>query len=121
MTRLDLQHDGGEGQDEMDTTTEPYESSVLRALGSFLKTHGLATLLALVFVWFLIDDRRAGASAAATQMKDLNGQILHVTTLLQEHHVQAQKGSEQVTRILTAQCLNLSKNDDQRERCLGLR
>lgn len=97
---------------------EPIESRLLAGVGAFLKQHGLATLIAVVAIWVVLDDRRAGASATATQLKDLNGQLLHLSGLLSEHHDQAKSESKEMSRILLAQCLNLATDSLERSRCL---
>lgn len=100
---------------------------VLAPIGAFLRQFGLATFIALVFVWWAYEDRREGFAATAMQIKDLNGQLLHVSGLLSEHHEADKRQSAEVSRLLSAQCLNMAEqisNTDRREaardRCLGL-
>lgn len=99
--------------------------SPLAGLGSFLSKHGLATLIAVFFLWWVYEDRQAGISAAALQMKDMNGQILHMSGLLSAHHEEAKKSSTEVSRILLAACLNqadsapLDQQQGRRDRCMG--
>lgn len=93
------------------------ESKILSALSGFLTKQGFAVVFALVFLWWMNEDRKAGAQATALQLKDLNGQVLHLSGLLEEHHT----SGKELTRILLAQCLNLAKDAGERDRCLGYR
>ena len=100
---------------------ESTEIKTLDAIGRFIGRYGLSTAIALVFVWWVLQERSEGYKATALQIKDLNGQLMHVSGLLVEHDKAAQQNAIEVSRILMAQCINTATEREQRERCLGWR
>lgn len=95
--------------------------ALLAPLGSFLGRFGLATLIALAFVWQAYTERTDGQVATAAQLKDLRGEMRQFAGLLETHGRDSQAQGVEVTRILLAMCLNGTKSDVDRDRCLGLR
>lgn len=110
----------GDGDDN-EMPTQPDPLGPLNAVGAFVQRFGLPMVLALAFVWWALDDRANGQQATALQMKDLNGQLLHVSGLLVEHHEAEKSNAAEIRRILLAQCVNSAQAQEQRERCLGWR
>lgn len=107
--------------DAMPETGDPV-GALLAPLGAFLRQFGFTTLVAVMFIVFVYQDRQDGAQATALQMKDLNGQLLQMSGLLAQHHADSEQQARRVTDILLATCLNQANGvEDKVERCIGRR
>lgn len=73
---------------------------------------GVPSAIALFLVYSLADFATTGVAELHRQM-DAHAQVMV------QHDVESKRGAEAMTRVLFRICLNTSKTDDERSRCVS--
>lgn len=84
--------------------------SALAPAAPFIGKYGFGAFVAVLLLMMFIVERRDTAEAVEA-----------VARRLEEHHAETKDATREMSRIMLAQCVNLSKTDTERDRCLSWR